>query len=283
MSTAPSNFTLATIVVIAAAAVPFSASAQQLRPLQQLPQPEQRQPQQLPQPKQPQAQKVAPPRPYTAILVTLPKPYVEPGFEAFRKQLGAIAVRKDRGALARLVANDFFWMGEQGDKANKKKSGVDNLAAAIGLDAADGSGWETLAEAASETTLEAVPDRKGIMCAPAAPTFDENALEQLAKSTGTEPSDWGYPKQAGVEVRASAQANATAIDRLGMYLVRVLPDQPTTTGAAPLQAPSTLRVVTPSGKTGFVPADAILPLGNDQICYRNDAGGWKIAGYAGDE
>jgi len=293
MSSASSKLALATLVAIAAAA-PLSASAQQLRPLQQPQQPQQlpqfqraQQPPQMPQraqqPQPQQAQQVAPPKPYAAIAVTLPKPYVDPGFEAFRKQLGAIAARKDRGALTRLVANDFFWMGEKGDKANKKKSGIDNLAAAIGLDAKDGSGWETLTEAASETTLEAIPDRKGIMCAPANPIFDEHALEQLARSTGTEASDWGYPDKAGVEVRAAAQANAAVVDRLGMVLVRVLPDQPATTGAAPQQAPSFLRVATPSGKTGFVAEDAISPLGNDQLCYRNDAGGWKIVGYAGEE
>ncbi len=31
-----------------------------------------------------------------------------------------------------------------------------------------------------------------------------------------------------------------------------------------------LRVVTPSGKTGFVPAEALSPLGNDQLCYSKE-------------
>jgi hypothetical protein len=283
-----SKFTLATIVAVSAAS-PLSAFAQQLAPRlpQMAQQPQQLRPLQQPQqpapPAQPpgQAQKVAPAKPYAPIAVTLPKPYVDPGFEAFRKQLGAIAARKDRGALARLVANDFFWMGEKGDKANKKKPAIENLAAAIGLDAKDGSGWGMLVEVANETTLEPVPDRKGIMCAPANPTFDEKAFEQLVKTTGTEFGDWGFPSKAGIEVRAAAQANAPVIDRLGMYLVRVIEEQPT--GAAPQQPPAFLRVVTPTGKTGFVAADAVSPLGNDQMCYRNDAGAWKIAGYAGEE
>ena len=74
-------------------------------------------------------------------------------------------------------------------------------------------------------------------------------------------------------MRASAQPNAPVIDRLGMHLVCVLPEQ----------SPSHVRVVTPSGKTGFVDADELTMLGNDQICYRNDGGGWKIAGYVTDE
>jgi hypothetical protein len=277
-----STFTIATLAVLAA----FPAAAQQGRQ-PQAPQPRAPQlspgPQMNQPPQQAQAPRIAPVRPYTAIAVTLPMPYADASFEAFRKQLGAIAARKDRGALARLVANDFFWMSEQGDKANKKKPGIDNLAAAIGLDAKGGAGWGALTEIANEATLEPIPDRKGVMCAPASPIFDEKAAEQLAKATGTEPGDWGYPEKAGLEVRSAPQANAPVIERLGMHLVRVLPEQPATTGAAQQQQPSFIKVVTPSGKTGFVPEDALAPLGNDQICYRNDAGAWKIVGYAGGE
>ena len=42
-----------------------------------------------------------------------------------------------------------------------------------------------------------------------------------------------------------------------------------------------LRVVVPSGKVGYVPADALSPLGNDQLCYVKDATGWKIGGFVG--
>jgi hypothetical protein len=253
-----SRFALATIIAFAAAA-PLSALAQQ--------------------PQKPQ--QVAPPKPYPAVAVTLPKPYADPGFAAFRQQLGAIAARKDRGALARLVANDFIWMVNENDKANKKKSGIDNLAAAIELDGTDGSGWEALAEAAKETTLEAIPDQQGLMCAPASPSYDEKAMENIAAATGTEPGDWGYPVKAGVEVRAAAQANAAVIDRLGVNMVWVLPDQPVGAGTSTQEAANYLRVVTPAGKTGFVAVDAIMPLERDQLCYRNGAGGWKIAAYAG--
>ena len=105
---------------------------------------------------------MAPPKPYKPVAVTLPQPYSDPSFDAFRKELGDIASRKDRAALAgKVVPNSFFWMGEKGDKANKRKSGIDNLATAIGLDARDGEGWEILTAAANETTLEQIPDKQG--------------------------------------------------------------------------------------------------------------------------
>jgi hypothetical protein len=226
-----------------------------------------------------QSRQLAPPKPYKAVPVTPAQPYNDPSFTAFRKQLGDIAGRKDRAALARLVVRNFFWIGEKGDKADKKKSGIDNLAAAIDLDNTDGSGWQGLAEAADETTLEPVPQRKGIMCAPAIPNFDEKAAAQLAKDTGTSPSEWGYPSMPDVEVRAAAKADAPVIDKLGVHLVRVMAEQPD--AAAP--EPAFLRVVTPSGKVGYVAEELISSLQTDQLCYVKDATGWKIAGFAGED
>jgi len=40
-------------------------------------------------------------------------------------------------------------------------------------------------------------------------------------------------------------------------------------------------VVTPSGKTGFVPAETLNLLGNDQLCYSKEGAGWKISGFIG--
>jgi len=209
--------------------------------------------------------------------VTAAQPYSDASFVAFRKQLGDIAERKDRAALARLVVRNFFWLGEKGDKADKKKSGIDNLAAAIDLDNTDGSGWQGLAEAANEATLEPVPQRKGIMCAPALPTFDEMAAAQVAKDTGTSPGEWGYPTKPDVEVRAAAKADAPVIEKLGVHLIRVMGEQD---AAAPDSG--FLRVVTPSGKVGYVSEELVSSLQTDQICYVKDATGWKIAGFAGD-
>jgi hypothetical protein len=276
--------------LVAMALAAPSANAQAPRPGQLAPGPGQApprgQPQQAPprgpaQPQQ-QAQQPAPPKPYKTVPVTLAQPYNDPSFDAFRKQLADIANRKDRAALAKLiVANNFFWMGEKGDKANKKKSGIDNLAAAIELDAKDGSGWQTLAAAANENTLEPIPERKGIMCSPANPTFDEKVAEQIAKDTGTEPGDWGYPTKAGVAVHAAAKDDSPVIETLGLHLVRVMPEEPPA-GAQPQDTPF-VRVVTPSGKVGYASEEFLSSLDTDQICYVKDGAGWKIAGYAGND
>ena len=78
-------------------------------------------------------------------------------------------------------------------------------------------------------------------------------------------------------MRASASQNSAVIETLGMSFVRVMPDM------APNASQDFMRVVAPSGKVGFVAAEAINPLGSDQLCYGKNAGGWKIVGMIGGE
>lgn len=218
----------------------------------------------------------APIKPYTAVTVTAPAVDDDPGFVAFRKQLGDAAAKKDRTALAHLiVTQNFFWMQDR-DLADKQKSGIDNLAKAIGLDAKDGAGWELLSEYASEPTAAELPAQKSVICAPAPPVIDPKAFEALIGSTGTDPSEWGYPINGGLDVHAAAQPSSPVTGKLGMVLVRVLPDQQQNP-----DAPAMLHVATPSGKSGYVDAQQLSPLGSDEMCYSKDAGGWKIAGYIG--
>ena len=75
-------------------------------------------------------------------------------------------------------------------------------------------------------------------------------------------------------MRSGPQPNAPVVEKLGLHFVRVMQDQNAQPGPM-------LKVVTPSGKTGFVPAEALSPLGNDQLCYSKEAGGWKISGFIG--
>jgi hypothetical protein len=218
----------------------------------------------------------APPAPYATLKVAPPRPIEDPGLAAFRQELIAIAKRKDRAALARLVlVQGFFWLQESGNAAGKK-TGIEALATALNLAAKDGSGWESLSEFAADETAAPYPDRADTVCSPAGPQFNPAELEKLAEATKTDIGDWGFTAADGVEVRATATQNAPVIEMLGMQFVRVMPD------LAPNAAQDFMRVVTPSGKVGFVAAEAIYPLGSDQLCYGKDAAGaWKIVGMIG--
>jgi hypothetical protein len=226
----------------------------------------------------------APPKPYKEIAATLPQPSNDPSFATFIKQLADIAMKKDRAALARVVVStNFFWIGEvngqEGDKTNKRKSSMENLAAAIDLDDKEGSGWEVIAQAAKEPSLEPMQQKRGVFCSPAGPIYDEKAAQQLAKDTGTSDFDWASPTKPGIDVHASAQPSSPVVGKLGMYLVRVMPEAPPAGDQAP-QSPL-VRVVMPNGKVGFVAVELLSPIAFDQLCYIKDASGWKIAGYYG--
>jgi hypothetical protein len=250
---------------------------QQQRPQAAPPQQQQQQQgQQRPPQEQPPQQQAAPPKPYTPVAITAPPMVNDPSFEAFRKKIGAAAEKKDRKAIADMVSKTFFWMGEKGDRADKKRPGIENLAKAIGLDAKDGSGWEVLQSFAADPTGTPFPERKDTICGPAEPQFDFKQLETLAKATGTEEGDWAYPTEPGLEMRATAQPNAAVVEKLGMHFIRVMED-----GTEPSSDNPMIKVVAPSGKVGFVPGDAISPLGHDAICYAKEGGGWKIAGFLG--
>jgi hypothetical protein len=264
-STLTSTALAAAVFVIAGALAPLPAVAQsQLAEAAQAPTPE---PQKAP----------APPKPYKVVAVKLPVPIKDASFDAFRKQLGTIAQKKDRAALARLVARNFFWVPEDKDAADKTKSGIENLDKAIGLEGRDAPGWDLLAGYADDPTADKDPDRPGVICSPGDPQFDEKAAEELASGSETDAADWGYPAAAGLEVRSGPAKNAPVIEKLGLHLVRVYADD-SPAGAVNSEV---LRIVTPSGKVGFVRAEAILPLASDHICYIKEGNAWKIAGVVG--
>jgi hypothetical protein len=221
---------------------------------------------------------MAPIKPFQPVAVAPPAAFGDASFVAFRKQLGDIAQHKDRAALAKLVvAQGFIWMQDK-DLADKRKSGAANLANAIDLDAKDGSGWEVLSGYATEPTGEPLPDRQNVICAPAEPGVDGKAFEALIEATQTQPPDWAYPLADGLEMRSAGKPGAPVVEKLGLTLVRVLPDNapPDDAGQPPF-----LHIAAPSGKSGFVPLEAISALGGDQMCYTKDAGAWKITGYFG--
>lgn len=258
---------LAAIAVVVGALAPLPAQSQQPKgaPAQQA--------QSGPQ----DQQSLAPPKAYKPVAIKLPQALQDATFVAFRKQLEGIAQKKDRAALARIVSQQFFWVPEDKDVAQKGKSGIDNLSAAIGLDGADAQGWELLLDLATEPTAEAYPGRQGAVCAPGEATFDDKAAEALAAATQTDPAEWGYPAQDGIPVRSGVAENSPVIEKLGLYLVRAYPDD----SPAAAVAGNALRIVTPSGKLGFINADMLRPLLSDQLCYVKEANVWKITGAIG--
>jgi len=228
---------------------------------------------------QPQQPQLAPPKAYKPVPVKLPQPVGDPTFATFRQQLTGIAEKMDRAALAPIVAQNFFWIPEGKDIAEKNKPPIENLSKAIGLEGQDPPGWDLLAGYAAEPTADPIndPDHPGVICAPAEPAIEDKAFEELVTATATDPAEWGYPTRDGIEARAQPQPTSPVVEKLGMYLVRAYPDD------SPAGAVNTevIRIVTPSGKLAFIPIDVLLPLASDQVCYIKDGATWKIAGIIG--
>jgi hypothetical protein len=221
---------------------------------------------------------VAPPKPYKPVGITLPTNVTDESFDAFRKDVTAIAQRKDRAALSKLVvAKGFFWERDDGKPAPKKSS-MDILAQALDLPARDGSGWLALLGFVAEATASPLPERKDVLCAPATPDYDERELEELAQMTETDTFEWGYPVRPDLEVRETPSSSAPAIAKLGLHFVRVLDDDSQSTANT---AGEWLRVVVPKGEIGFVPADTLASLTGAQLCYLKEGNNWKIAGVIG--
>lgn len=216
----------------------------------------------------------AAPKPYKEVRVILAPPVNDPALDSFRKQLADVAARQDRSALAAMVAKDFFW--ERGPRAqsDNDKAAIDTLAQAIGLATEDG--WQFLADYANEPSVSQAPQRRELACTPAIPIFDAKEFDALLKATDTDFGEWGYPEQTDIAVHDAPKPDAKVVDKLGMYFIRVLPDDTGSQDPGPM-----LHIVEPSGKLGYIDVNALLPLGVDQLCYKKEGGGWKISAYIG--
>jgi hypothetical protein len=225
------------------------------------------------------AEEAAPkPKPYKPVAIELPQPVKDPSFAAFRKELADIAKRKDRAALAKHVAANFFWQTDDGkDIALPKRPGIDNLVRALYLDNPETEGWDILAAFAGDATADPSPQRKGVMCAPGEPRHDTAAAAALGEATGTTSAFWYYPNKSGLDVRDGAAPGSKVTGKLGMHLVWVYPDE----SPAAAVFNDSVRIVLPSGAFGWVAADALVPLPGDLLCYAKDGNTWRIAGFFG--
>ena len=266
-------FSMSAAMIAAACALP--AAAQTQRPPAAQPAQTQRPPAAQPAPPAPAPEVADVAVPYKPVTVTPPAQFSDPGIDALRKQIAEAAKKRDRAALAKLVVGKgFFWeRGGGGDSADKKKSGADNFAVVLGLTTKDAPGWDMLAGYAEDPTASQSPMRPGAVCVPADPVFNGKDMDALLEKSQSDIGEWGFPLADGLTVRDKPEASAPVREKLGMHFVRVAPEA--NSGG------SFIRIVTPAGKYGYVATDDIAPLGNDQLCYVKDGGGWKIGGYLG--
>jgi hypothetical protein len=218
-----------------------------------------------------------PPRPYDIVPV-MPQPALNDAkFEAFRKDLAAVAKSRIYADLARLMTlQGFFWDRDFARAYNHRRPPVDNLAAAIRLEHRGGEGWERLARFAAEAAVERQDARPGTVCAPARPRYDVVAYAQLLDRTFTAANDWAYPRAAKLEVRSAPQADAAVIAELGPHFVRLLDAK----DGGERTFHEWIKIVTPDGRTGYAEPKSLGALTAPQLCFGKDAlGRWHIVGF----
>ncbi len=222
----------------------------------------------------------ASPKPYRPVAVTIPAAPADASFAAFRDELAAVAKRRIYRELARLVAaRGFFWERDFGGSHDPRRSGIDNLAAALGLERGDGSGWAVLAGFAAEASAAPIEARPHVICGPVRPQFDQAEFGLLLDRTRSDEADWVYPRADRLEVRAAADAHAAAIETLGLHFVRVLGVE-RQAGNHSRGRTAWTQIATPSGRTGFVPLGSLLSPTPERLCYGKDVTGrWRITGY----
>lgn len=219
-------------------------------------------------------------KPYQRVALTI-QILDDSRYAAFRKEVVAIARRRDAAALAAVTESTFFWDGDFGGGFEKDKPAIDNLSAALRLNAEDGSGWQRLAALADEASGGRHYQRKDVTCAPARPRHKERELERLIKATDTDGIDWAYPRGTNLAVHAAPDATSPKLDTLGLHFVRLRGYEMKDNEPAP-ERTAWARVETPSGRAGFVAPDSLLTLSTERLCYGKDAAGrWRIVGYVG--
>jgi hypothetical protein len=224
----------------------------------------------------------APTKPFAAVRVKLPPPPNDASFAAFRQNLAAVAKRRVFAELARNVTpQGFFWDRDFAKSFDPRRTGAENLAAAIRLEHGSGTGWQMLAEFAAEPTASAMPAAPGVLCAPGRPNFDQGDFDRLIDATRSSPTEWVYPRATSLELRAAPRLTSAVIETLGSYFIRVIRFETAPANADPLHT-SWTRIAAPSGKVGYAAPDTLNSPAAPQLCYVKDViGRWTIAGFIG--
>lgn len=214
---------------------------------------------------------------YEPVAVAFPKRSNDPALTVFRSILADVMRKKDRKALEKYVARDFFWERDFGGGYDKKKGALRNFAAALELDAENTAGWRTLAAFADQLTGPH-NEKKGVFCGPPAPRYDEKAFEALVARTESETYEWSYPAHAHVIAREKGIHGSPEAGKLGMSFVYTDLEA---RGADFNPAKDWTPVILPDGKRAFVQPGELLTLLDPRLCYVKRNGNWLIAGYIG--
>ena len=222
-------------------------------------------------------------QPYAPVRVSIGDLGIrDPSFVAFRDRMREIIRSRDRARWRGAVSPQFRFLKDLGGGFDKRKSAVQNAEDAMRFDSVgeDGkpdrnAGWKTL-EAFFARPFGHSDIAQRSLCAPARPRYNEKAFEALLKRTDTSAlGDW-EAIGPNVNVHAAPRHTSPVIEQTGLIFIRTEHRQ--SDGALR----GWKRVVTPSGKPGFIREDSISSIFEAQLCAaKNNRGEWRIVYWVG--
>jgi hypothetical protein len=232
--------------------------------------------------------------PYPEVKVKVSEPYKpDADFQKMHAAFANAAAKKDEAALFALIGPTFVWTsgGELTEQFDLGRDALHNFKVVFGFRAEgadkdgpvkDGPYWDSLAAFAADGTYYRATDSGNLVCGPiAAEIADDGVFERARKriESEDEQADWYFTLREVAVAKAPGDTGAP-IAKFGTVAVPALAAHPTAPQGQPALAPTHLQVLLPSGKTGWIAAEAARPLDSDRLCYAKTAdGAWKIAAF----
>lgn len=231
---------------------------------------------------------------YPEVKVEIADPYQpDAKFNAMLKALRTAIEKKDSAALFALVGPTFAWTfaGGATEQFNHGRDALHNFKVAFGFRAADkeedgnvegGPFWESLADFARETTFFQPANTSNLVCTPiltevANDTAYDQAITKLEQPD--EDIEWYVTLADNTAVTKSPNDTGAPVARIGKLALPVLSTHPPAPADGAAVVLTHIEVLLPTGRTGWIPVTAVVPLLANRLCFAQLANGdWKIAG-----
>jgi hypothetical protein len=228
--------------------------------------------------------------PYPLVKLQLDEAYTpDAAFAKMQKSFADAVAKKDAQALFSLVGPTFVWMA-QGELSNQFDLGRDALHnfkvvfgfRELGKDAdgavAGGPNWEALTAFAADKFFYAATDT--LVCGPTgAMVVDDRVFDSAKQTIAADDSvEWYFTVTDTTATAAPTGPGSSvgSVSRLALPVLNVYPPA----GGQPGPPATHVQVLLPSGKSGWIPTSAAIPLVTDRLCYAvTPDGNWKIAGF----
>jgi hypothetical protein len=227
---------------------------------------------------------------YPQVRVELGASYTpDEAFQKFRKQFSSAVDSKDLKALSALVAPGFVWTsnGSLSADYDPGRDAQHNFRVVFGFRAAGenadgnvegGPFWNLLKGFSDDDSFNQNNDSATLVCSPnSANAVNAEVYERAATRVeeAFEGAQWVFLLQAATPVMNAPDDKGTPIGKLGVEAVPVITTFPEKADVA-----THFEILLPSGRRGWIPANAARPMLGDRLCYvRTESGDWKIGIY----